>query len=160
VRFVVQEHHARQRHYDFRLEMAGVLKSWALPKGPSMNPADKRLAVMVDDHPLEYYDFEGIIPSGHYGAGPVVVWDTGTYRLMEGEDPLRALEAGKMVVELQGRNLKGVFSLVKMKGRGANSWLLIKKKDHHSQDGWILKEALTEEKEKMLRERTPPCDAQ
>jgi bifunctional non-homologous end joining protein LigD len=139
--------------------MGGVLKSWALPKGPSMDPADKRLAVMVDDHPLEYYDFEGIIPSGHYGAGPVVVWDTGTYRLTEGEDPVKALETGKMIVELQGRNLKGIFSLVKMKGRGPDNWLLIKKKDHYSQGGWMLREALTAEKKKTLRERTPPCDA-
>ena len=155
MRFVVQEHHARHRHYDFRLEMGSGLKSWAIPKGPSMNPADKRLAVMVDDHPLEYYDFEGIIPSGHYGAGPVVIWDLGSYELIEGEDPLKALKAGKMVLELQGRTLKGIFSLVKMKGRGTDNWLLIKKKDHDSQDGWILKEALTTEREKMLREKMP-----
>jgi bifunctional non-homologous end joining protein LigD len=160
MRFVVQEHHARHRHYDFRVEMGSVLKSWALPKGPSMNPADKRLAVMVDDHPLEYYDFEGIIPSGHYGAGPVVIWDLGSYKLIEGDDPLKALKAGKIVLELHGRTLKGIFSLVKMKGRGGDNWLLIKKKDHDSQDGWILKEALTKEKGKMLREKTPPCEAQ
>ncbi|MCK4389346.1 MAG: 3'-phosphoesterase [Desulfobacterales bacterium] len=157
MRFLVQEHHARQLHYDFRLEMSGVLKSWALPKGPSLNPADKRLAVMVDDHPLEYFGFEGIIPAGHYGAGAVVVWDQGEYSLLEGADPAKALESGKMVIELHGMILKGGFTLVKMKGRGENNWLLIKKKDAYSQAKWILPRALTKEKEAGLQERVPPC---
>ena len=158
MRFVVQEHHAKQLHYDFRLEMAGVLKSWALPKGPSLNPADKRLAVMVDDHPVEYYDFEGIIPRGQYGAGPVVVWDKGDYAVPEGKDPVGDLERGKIVFELKGKILAGGFTLVKMKGRGDKNWLLIKKKDEYSQTEWTLKRALTEEKKSKLLEKTPPCE--
>jgi bifunctional non-homologous end joining protein LigD len=144
MRFVVQEHHARQLHYDFRLEIGGVLKSWAIPKGPSLNPTDKRLAVMVDDHELEYVDFEGIIPDGQYGSGAVVIWDSGTYRLLEGDDPVKALEAGKIVMELHGKLLKGGFTLVKMKGRGEKNWLLIKKKDSYSQSKWTLHKALTD----------------
>ena len=144
MRFVVQEHHARQLHYDFRLEMAGVLKSWALPKGPSLNPADKRLAVMVEDHTVEYYDFEGIIPQGQYGAGAVIVWDSGDYSVPEGNDPVGALDRGKIVLELCGKILKGGFTLVKMNGRGEKNWLLIKKKDKHSDTNWTLKQALTE----------------
>jgi bifunctional non-homologous end joining protein LigD len=144
MRFVVQEHHARQLHYDFRLEIEGVLKSWAIPKGPSLNPTDKRLAVMVDDHELEYVDFEGIIPDGQYGSGAVVIWDSGTYRLLEVDDPVKALEAGKIVMELHGKLLKGGFTLVKMKGRGEKNWLLIKKKDSYSQSKWTLQKALTD----------------
>jgi bifunctional non-homologous end joining protein LigD len=159
MRFLVHEHHARRLHYDLRLEIAGVLKSWVLPKGPSLNPADKRLAVMVDDHPLEYFGFEGIIPAGRYGAGIVVVWDLGEYSLLEGDDPLDALERGKILVELRGKILKGHFTLVKMKGRGENNWLLIKKKDAYSQASWALPLALTKEKEATLEERVPPCKA-
>ncbi|OEU66411.1 MAG: 3'-phosphoesterase [Desulfobacterales bacterium PC51MH44] len=158
MRFIVQEHHARQLHYDFRLEIGGVLKSWAIPKGPSLNPADKRLAVMVDDHPLEYFDFEGIIPTG-YGAGAVVVWDLGTFRLLEKDDPSQALESGKIIMELHGKILKGGFTLVKMKGRGEKNWLLIKKKDGYSRHKWIIQQALTEEKKSSLCEREPPCEA-
>lgn len=153
MRFVVQEHHARQLHYDFRLEIEGVLKSWAIPKGPSLNPADKRLAVMVDDHLIEYFDFEGIIPEGQYGAGMVVIWDSGTYSLVEGDDPVKSLESGKIVMELNGKILKGGFALVKMKGRGEKNWLLIKKKDSYSQTKWALQKALTEEKKSSLREK-------
>ncbi len=159
MRFLVQEHHARSLHYDFRLEIAGVLKSWALPKGPSLNPADKRLAVMVDDHSLEYFGFEGIIPADQYGAGAVVVWDRGEYRLLEGDDPLGALEGGKMIIELRGKILKGGFALVKMKGRGEKNWLLIKKKDAHSVAKWAIPRALTKEKQAALEERVPPCKA-
>jgi bifunctional non-homologous end joining protein LigD len=142
MRFVVQEHHARQLHYDFRLEIEGVMKSWAIPKGPSLKPADKRLAVMVDDHLIEYFDFEGIIPEGQYGAGMVVIWDSGTYSLVEGDDPVKSLESGKIVMELNGKTLKGGFALVKMKGRGEKNWLLIKKKDSYSQAKWTLQKAL------------------
>jgi bifunctional non-homologous end joining protein LigD len=159
MRFLVQEHHATRLHYDFRLEVAGVLKSWVLPKGPSLNPADKRLAVMVDDHSLEYFGFEGIIPADQYGAGAVVVWDQGEYSLLEGDDPLGALEGGKMVIELSGKILKGGFALVKMKGRGEKNWLLIKKKDAHSVAQWNIRRALTKEKQAALKERVPPCKA-
>ena len=153
MRFVIHEHHARQLHYDFRLEMAGVLKSWAIPKGPSLNPADKSLAVMVDDHPLEYYDFEGIISAGQYGAGAVIIWDLGEYSVFEGDDPEKSLENGKIVVELRGNILKGGFTLVKMKGRGEKNWLLIKKKDEYSQTQWVLQQALTQEKKSRLHVR-------
>jgi len=158
-RFVVQEHHARQLHYDFRLEMAGVLKSWAVPKGPSLNPGEKRLAVMVDDHPIEYLDFEGVIPAGHSGAGSVVVWDQGAYELLEGDNPQKALEAGKIIIALYGEILKGGFTLVQMKGRGAKNWLLIKKKDEYSRSDWTIQQGLTEQKRRRLRERVPPCES-
>ena len=158
MRFVIHEHHACQLHYDFRLEIGDVLKSWAIPKGPSLNPAHKRLAIMVDDHLLEYFDFEGIIPEGQYGSGEVVIWDSGTYKLLEKHDPMEALERGKIVMELHGKILKGGFTLVKMKGRGEKNWLLIKKKDRYSQTDWVLKKALTEERKSSLHERKPPCD--
>lgn len=139
--------------------MAGVLKSWALPKGPSMNPAEKRLAVMVHDHPLDYFGFEGIIPVGQSGAGPVLVWDKGAYRLPEGQDPLEAVESGRIVLVLEGKRLKGGFTLVKMRGQDKNHWLLIKKKDALSQTDWTLEQVLTEERRKRLQEKAPPCQA-
>ena len=107
MKFVVHEHHSPRLHYDFRLEIAGVLKSWAVPKGPSMNPAEKRLAVMVEDHPLEYGDFEGVIPQGHYGAGPVLLWDAGKF--LPEEDPEPALKKGKLSFSLDGNKLKRQF---------------------------------------------------
>ncbi len=131
--FVIHEHHARRLHFDLRLEMEGVLKSWAVPKGPSMNPADKRLAVMVDDHGLDYADFEGTIPEGMYGAGEVVIWDRGTYELKAG-----TVKAGKMEVVFRGRKLKGAFALARMSGKD-KEWLLIKKNDGFADRKFILK---------------------
>lgn len=124
--FVVHQHAARHLHFDLRLEMKGVLTSWAVPKGPSKNPADKRLAVHVEDHPIEYGDFEGLIPEGNYGAGAVIVWDRG--RWVPVEDPFIGLEQGKLLFELQGYKLKGLWTLVKIK-RAAKEWLLIKERD-------------------------------
>ncbi len=128
-RFVVQEHHATRLHYDFRMETDGVLKSWAVPKGPSMNPKDKRLAVMTEDHPVKYLNFEGTIPKGNYGAGEMYVWDTGTYELEEETSYEKALEAGKVKFTLHGEKLKGTFQLVKLKNSEKNEWLLIKSGD-------------------------------
>ncbi|MDO3625718.1 DNA ligase D [Mucilaginibacter sp. BT774] len=133
--FVVQRHHASHLHYDFRLELDGVLKSWAVPKGPSMNPGDKRLAMMVEDHPFDYRKFEGIIPQGNYGAGVVMIWDKGTYTSLSEKRAddvknLRAgLKAGNLKFKLNGEKLKGEFALVKLHSGEDNSWLLIKHKD-------------------------------
>jgi len=131
--FVVHEHHAKHLHFDFRLEKDGVLKSWAVPKGPSMNPNDKRLAIMVEDHPLEYGDFEGVIPEGQYGAGKVYIWDKGQYQTVKG-----CLEEGQWEIQLDGEKLKGNFVLLKIKGK-PDQWLLIKKKDRFADYNFILK---------------------
>jgi bifunctional non-homologous end joining protein LigD len=152
-RFVVHEHHASRLHFDFRLELEGVLKSWAVPKGPSMNPAERRLAVEVEDHPLEYVDFEGVIAEGNYGAGEVVIWDEGEFELLEGGEK-------KISFLLNGRILQGGFTLSKLKPRGkgpAKDWLMIKKNDQYANRQWRLELALTDEKRKQLKERTPPC---
>ncbi|MCD7971895.1 MAG: 3'-phosphoesterase [Candidatus Azobacteroides sp.] len=131
--FVVQKHAASHLHYDFRLEDEGVLKSWAVPKGPSMNPADKRLAVMVEDHPLDYASFEGEIPEGNYGAGIVEIWDSGNWELNDDAVNVEdALQTGSLEFSLNGKNLKGKFILFKMKKAGENNWLLIKKKDEYA----------------------------
>lgn len=139
--FVVQRHKASRLHYDFRLELDGVLKSWAVPKGPSLNPKDKRLAMMVEDHPYDYKDFAGIIPEGNYGAGIVEIWDNGTYADIENspeekaEKNIRAgLKAGNLKFQLFGKKLKGEFALVKLKGKEDNSWLLIKHNDEYAVD--------------------------
>ncbi|MFO7941259.1 MAG: DNA polymerase ligase N-terminal domain-containing protein [Bacillota bacterium] len=128
--FVVQEHHASSLHYDFRLEHDGVLLSWAIPKGPSLDPGKKRLAVMVEDHPVSYADFEGVIREGEYGAGTVVVWDRGTYETSADIDA--ALEDGFLEVELLGQKLRGGWALVKFRGRDEDNWLLVKKDDEHA----------------------------
>src|SRR5438067_6022780 len=112
--FVVQKHAASRLHYDFRLEMEGVLKSWAVPKGFPVTRGDRRLAVQVEDHPFDYADFEGTIPEGSYGAGTVMVWDIGTYQVL-GTEPLRALEEGKLQMVLKGKKLKGEWTLVRMR---------------------------------------------
>ena len=159
--FVVQEHHASRVHYDFRLEIGGVLKSWAVPRGPSMNPVDKRLAVMVDDHPLEYAAFEGIIPEGRYGAGPVVIWDHGTFGPLEDAQAEAALKQGALKFELAGQRLKGAFALVQLKGPRSTGkeWLLMKKADSHADRRFALASALTTAKRRQLVEQAPPCDA-
>ncbi|MEO6549487.1 MAG: DNA ligase D [Ferruginibacter sp.] len=141
LRFVIQKHAASRLHYDFRLEMEGVLKSWAVPKGPSTDPSVKRLAMMVEDHPYDYRTFEGIIPKGQYGGGTVIVWDEGTYRPDNSEetdkkklekDLLQQLKSGVIKFTLSGKKLKGSFALVKTGGRGENAWLLIKHKDKYA----------------------------
>ena len=143
--FVVQKHAASQLHYDFRLEMDGVLKSWAIPKGPSMNSEEKRLAIMVEDHPYTYKDFEGTIPEGNYGAGNVIVWDKGTYNLADAqnnvtiEDQLKAgLANGHLSFVLNGQKLKGEFALVKLKIKQKDAWLLIKKEDEYASETDVL----------------------
>jgi bifunctional non-homologous end joining protein LigD len=136
--FVVQSHAARRAHYDLRLEMDGVLKSWAVPKGPSVRPEEKRLAVHVEDHPIEYADFEGVIPPGNYGAGSVIVWDRGWYRPVKPADPLEQLARGKLEVEFFGFKMRGRWTLARMSGK-EKEWLLLKKAD-----GGAAAEELTE----------------
>ncbi len=149
-RFVIQKHAASRLHYDFRLEMEGVLKSWAVPKGPSTDSSVKRLAMMVEDHPFDYRTFEGIIPQGEYGGGTVIVWDEGTYEPAEFEGTtktekdaylIKALDNGKLKFILKGKKLKGEFALIKAHGRGENGWLLMKIKDKYaSEDDITLKD--------------------
>ncbi|HTO10479.1 MAG TPA: non-homologous end-joining DNA ligase, partial [Candidatus Binatia bacterium] len=131
--FVVQKHAARRLHYDVRLEMDGVLKSWAVPKGPSLKAEEKRLAVHVEDHPVAYADFEGIIPEGNYGAGAVIVWDRGWYRLVKDGAPAAQLASGRLEVELFGVKLRGRWTLARMSGAGKD-WLMLKKADAHARD--------------------------
>lgn len=137
-RFVIQKHAARSLHYDFRLEADGVLKSWAVPKGPSTNPKDKRLAMPTEDHPLDYRDFEGVIPKGEYGAGAVIVWDRGTYRNLTEEDdgdevPVsEALAGGHLKIWLEGEKLRGGYALTRI-GKGKDlRWLLVKMDDEEA----------------------------
>jgi bifunctional non-homologous end joining protein LigD len=155
-RFVVQMHDATRLHYDFRLELDGVLKSWAVPKGPSLDPADKRLAMQVEDHPVSYFDFEGTIPEGNYGAGSVIVWDVGTWQPLSpvavngkytpGTDAeaMTMLAKGDLKFRLDGKRLKGDFALVHIKARRSgskgNEWLLIKKHDEHEVEGYDIEQ--------------------
>ncbi|HXE90175.1 MAG TPA: DNA ligase D [Terriglobales bacterium] len=142
-RFYVQRHTARRLHYDFRLEYEGTLKSWAVPKGPTLDPKEKRLAVMVEDHPLEYGEFEGTIPEGNYGAGGVLLWDRGTYTWLGDKPPAEQWQRGDLKFQLHGEKLMGDFALVRMKGRGKkNEWLLIKKKDFAARPGWDAEDDL------------------
>lgn len=134
-RYVVQKHHAGHLHYDLRLESGGVLKSWAVPKGPSLDPADKRLAVEVEDHPLDYASFEGVIPAGEYGAGTVIVWDRGTFR-PQGASLEAMLEKGAVKITVDGEKLHGGFALVRTRfGGKKTNWLLIKEKDAAARPG-------------------------
>src|SRR5579871_250237 len=139
--FCVQRHDATRLHYDFRLEVDGALKSWAVPKGPTLDPSAKRLAAMVEDHPLEYGSFEGNIPKGNYGGGSVMLWDRGTYEILGDKTPLEQLARGDFKFKLHGEKLKGEFAIVQMKGRGkGNEWLLLKKKDAEARPGWDVEQ--------------------
>src|SRR5579864_9202067 len=139
--FCVQRHDATRLHYDLRLEVDGTLKSWAVPKGPSLEPLAKHLAMHVEDHPLDYGNFEGNIPKGEYGGGSVMLWDRGRFELL-GDAPANAqIERGDLKFRLHGQKLRGEFALVKMKNRGkGNEWLIIKKKDAEAKPGWNIED--------------------
>jgi bifunctional non-homologous end joining protein LigD len=167
LRFVIQKHAASRLHYDFRLEMEGVLKSWAVPKGPSTDPDIKRLAMMVEDHPYDYRTFEGMIPQGQYGGGTVIVWDEGTYEPLESDGEtkadrdkqlLRELHSGKIKFTLKGKKLKGEFALVKAYGRGENGWLLMKLDDKHASKSDITKKDKSVVSGKTLEEVAATSD--
>jgi bifunctional non-homologous end joining protein LigD len=137
--FVIQKHRASRLHYDFRLEMERVLKSWAVPKGPSYDPTIKRLAMMTEDHPYDYASFEGQIPEGNYGAGNVIIWDQGEWEFIEpGDDPVAALKEGKLTFRLYGKKMFGEWALVRIRGKGksdrGNEWLLLKHRDEFASE--------------------------
>ena len=159
--FVIQKHDASHLHYDFRLEMQGVLKSWAVPKGPSLNPADKRLAMQVEDHPYDYRNFEGIIPAGNYGGGTVIVWDEGTYEPIGAEGMnrkeqekllLKQLHSGNLKFIMHGKKIKGEYALFQMKARGERSWILMKKNDEFASEKDITKKDQSVKSGKTLAE--------
>ncbi len=163
--FCVQRHDATRLHYDFRLEMDGVLKSWAVPKGPTLDPTPKRLAAMVEDHPLDYGGFEGNIPAGNYGAGSVMLWDRGTYELLGDKSGIEQIARGDLKFKLHGEKLRGEFALVLMKGRGkGNEWLLLKKKDAETRPGWDVEEyahsVLTGRTQEEIAKDMPPRKTQ
>lgn len=166
LQFVIQKHDASRLHYDFRLEMAGVLKSWAVPKGPSTDPKNKRLAMMVEDHPFDYRGFEGIIPKGEYGGGTVIVWDEGTYEpieKIEGKKAqekhlLKQLHSGSLKIILHGKKLKGEYALVKTHGMGENGWLLIKHKDDYASATDITKKDKSVLSEKTIQQMEKSSD--
>ncbi len=141
---MVHEHHASRLHFDFRLEMAGVLKSWAVPKGPSLDPGQKRLAVAVPDHATSYINFEGRIAEGKYGAGEVLIWDNGRYET-EG-DAAAQLRAGRLRFHLYGKRLQGEFNLIRMSGRDGKQWLLVKGRDEFADEDWKLETILPQSK--------------
>jgi bifunctional non-homologous end joining protein LigD len=169
-RFVVQRHRARRLHYDFRLEIDGVLVSWAVPAGPTLDPKVKRLAVKVEDHPIEYLDFEGVIPSGQYGGGDVIVWDCGTWEPYKTDDPAAEVAAGEVHAHLSGRKLTGHFVLVR-RGRDSTEWLLLHKDDEQAVAGWDpeahpesvvsgrTNEQVHADPERMWRSDLPPSQA-
>ena len=167
--FVVQQHDASRLHYDFRLEMGGVLKSWAVPRGPSLNPDERRLAMMVEDHPYDYKDFEGLIPEGNYGAGTVIIWDEGTYEppepfssKKEAEKTLLSqLKSGTLKFRLFGKKLAGEFALVhiKNKSKGDNAWLLIKHRDVFASQEDITKKDKSVVSGKTILQMTKSQDA-
>jgi len=136
-RFVVQRHRARRLHYDFRLEIDGVLVSWAVPRGPTLAPGVRRSAFHVEDHPMDYFDFEGVIPAGQYGGGDVIVWDAGTWEPTV-DDPGRAVAAGELHFDIFGEKLRGRFALVRTRtdASGKEQWLLLHKRDDHAVEGW------------------------
>src|SRR3982751_4887466 len=136
-RFFVQRHDATRLHYDFRLEIDGTLKSWAVPKGPTLDPSRRNLAMMVEDHPIDYGDFEGNIPKGEYGGGSVMLWDRGTYELLGDMPALDQIKRGDLKFRLHGGKINGDYAIVLMKGRGkGNEWLLIKKRDQYADVNW------------------------
>src|SRR3981081_2623064 len=153
---VVQKHAATRLHYDFRLQVDGVLKSWAIPRGPSLNTRDKRLAIPTEDHPLDYANFEGIIPEGQYGAGRVIVWDIGTYRNITRHDgqpvPLdQAIDNGQVAIWLDGHKLKGGFALTRIRNGKKPIWLLVKKRDQYANTG----DPVNEQPASVLSGRAP-----
>ena len=159
--FCVQRHDATRLHYDFRLEMDGVLKSWAVPKGPSLEPLSKHLAMHVEDHPVDYGNFEGNIPKGEYGGGSVMLWDRGTFELLGDAPGADQIKRGDLKFRLHGEKLNGEFALVQMKGRGkGNEWLIIKKKDAFAQPGWNIEDharsVLTGRSQQEIAKDLPP----
>jgi DNA ligase D-like protein (predicted 3'-phosphoesterase) len=150
--FVIQEHRASSHHFDFRVEVDGVLKSWAVPKGPSTDPSDKRLAREVEDHPLDYADFEGKIPQGEYGAGPVIVWDAGPYRSLEDRSAAEQLGDGRLEIWLEGKKLRGGYALVHAGlGGDERNWLLVKMDDEEAD---ARRNPVSTEPESVLSGRT------
>jgi DNA ligase D-like protein (predicted 3'-phosphoesterase) len=150
-RFVIQHHAARTDHYDFRLEIDGVLVSWAIPKGPSTNPKDRRMARRTEDHPLEYAAFEGVIPEGEYGAGGVIVWDHGTYANATTHEMTKCLERGHMSVRLHGEKLRGGYALTRIREGKDETWLLIKRRD---EDADARRKPVRSQPESVLSGRT------
>ena len=159
--FCVQRHDATRLHYDFRLEIDGVLKSWAVPKGPSLEPLAKHLAMHVEDHPIDYGSFEGNIPKGEYGGGSVMLWDRGTFDLLGDAPGDEQIKRGDLKFRLHGEKLEGEFALVHMRGRGkGNEWLIIKKKDAFAQPGWNIEDharsVLTGRSQQEIAKDLPP----